>query len=103
MLKVNYYLGLNDKDLKKQVIDTDSAQVVIARVLSTYGYQGATLYDATGLWLGERENTIVIELVLEKFQANHDTLKEIAVILRKCFNQDAVMMTTTKLETVDFV
>ena len=102
MLQVRYYLGLNDKDLKKQVIDNETARSLIAQVLSNHELYGATLYDANGLWMGERENTIIIELVMDGIFINEDMLSAVGYALRAVFNQATVLMTMTKLEAVKY-
>lgn len=102
MLKINYYLGLNDKDLKKQVIDNETARALIGIVLSNNEVYGATLYNASGLWMGESENTIVIELVMKDVFVNQEWLSSIGYALRMAFNQASVMMTVQELEAIKY-
>ena len=104
MLKVNYYVGLNDKDLHTQIISRDNAHALVSEVLAEHGHRGATLYDASGLWNGESENTIVVELLLHGYQANNlEALKKIANEFRRVFHQDAVIMTMTELKALEFI
>ena len=102
MLKINYYLGLNDKDTKTQLVDVETAHALIGIVLSNNEVYGATLYDVSGLWHGESENTVVIEIVMKDVFVNQEWLSSIGYALRMAFNQASVMMTTTKLETVKY-
>lgn len=101
MLKINYYLGLNDKDTNTQLFDVKTAHALIAIVLNNHQIHGATLYDVSGLWMGDSENTVVIEIVMNETFVNQEWLASVGYALRGAFNQASVMMTTTKLETVN--
>ena len=102
MFKINYYLGLNDKDTKTQLVDVETAHALIGIVLSNNEVYGATLYDVSGLWNGESENTIMIELVMDEVFINHDWMASIGYALRMAFNQATVMMTVQELKTIKY-
>ena len=102
MFKINYYLGLNDKDANTQLVDVETAHALIGIVLSNHDIFGATLYDVSGLWHGESENTVVIEIVMKDVFVNQEWLSSIGYALRMAFNQATVMMTVQELKTIKY-
>ena len=60
MEKFILYLGLNDKDTKKQEINTIEAQKIVKNVVSNY-CDGATIYECQGIY--KHDNG---EIVFEK-------------------------------------
>lgn len=100
MLKINYYLGLNDMDAHVHLINNQEAHARISDILDDNGFSGATLYDAKGLWYGESENSVIIEIIAPWNHVNDKTLAELGYALQKEFNPLSVMMSITKMETV---
>lgn len=85
------YIGLNDQKEKIQLIDTETALVMVSEYLANH-FAGATAYNAIGIYKHEngaivRENSIVIELV---FVSDEDVMKMINHF-RVVFNQESVM------------
>lgn len=67
MLKFTLYVGLNDKDSKKQEISTLEAYKIINKLLLNYT-DGATIFEATGIYKHDdgtftTEKTLRIELL----------------------------------------
>ena len=68
MIKTTLYIGLNDKDTKKQKIPRDDAMAIIMGILNDHGIMGMTFFDARGVWTyddGEtsEEETIMVEVL----------------------------------------
>lgn len=90
MEKFTLYLGLNDKDTKKQEVKTEDAYKVVSTLIA-HDFGGGTIYEARGVYTHEdgqtvEEKTLRIELLfttLEKVRALVATLK-------KAFNQESV-------------
>ncbi|MBO7695872.1 MAG: hypothetical protein J6T10_24840 [Methanobrevibacter sp.] len=63
MNKIILYVGLNDKELCKQIIETEKAVDIITRDMFSCGIDGATISRARGIWNGsEPEVTIMLTL-----------------------------------------
>lgn len=57
---------------------------------------GATIYEARGLWKGNTERSIVVEILMED---NHDDLdiRTLALALKHRFNQECVLVTRDEI------
>lgn len=97
-IKYTLYVGLNDKDLKKQIIPTEQAQLIVNNTIYTLT-DGATVYPAYGVYKhndGEKvlENTIKIELI----DTPDQTLGNVIRTLKTALNQESVMVEKTMIE-----
>lgn len=102
MSKYDLFLGLNDKDTKKQEIETDKA-LEIVKSLCWEMFEGATVTLAFGLYKhdnGEKvsENTIRIELMTD----DEKGIKNFVADLKRIFNQESVMSVVT-IPVVEFL
>ena len=79
MKKYKLFLGLNDKDLKQQLIDTETA---INKVISIVG--DCTISTAIGCYQGHKETSLIIDL------ASDDDVLPIIKKLNKEFNQECI-------------
>lgn len=87
MKKYNLYVGLNDKDSKRQEISTLDAY----KVMMNY-FDGATITEATGFYKHD-DGTLIIEksLKVEILDFNDDfNLKASVADLKKLFNQESI-------------
>ena len=84
-MKYKIYLGLNDKDLKKQIISTDEAYDKVYQVVGDNSIQ-----EITGFYQGIREKTLIIE----KFEETGFDIKKVCKELTKVFNQECVIYET---------
>lgn len=93
MEKYTLYVGLNDKDSKKQEISTVEAYKVLQNILLSNNVEGATIFEAVGIYTHEDktviiENTLRIELVfIEK-----STVKAIVDTIKTVLNQESVFV-----------
>lgn len=86
-----YYIGLNDKDLHKQLIDTHKA-IEIIREVCLIDTCSLTLDICSGIYKGETETTLKLELINDELSSKTlETLKEI-------LNQECILKTKTKIE-----
>ena len=97
----SYTIGLLDKDSKKQEIETSKALDIIADIIAA-NTQGATIYNATGIYTHEngeqvKEPSIKIE-TSEETPRLINALKELKAIL----NQESIFRVVTHTEE-DFI
>ena len=94
------YLGLNDQKSKRQEIDTIEAYKIAQNIILSYT-GGATIFNAKGIYTHENgqviiENTLRIELAYTDIE----TVKAIAVDLKKAFNQESVLLDQIESNTI---
>jgi hypothetical protein len=77
------YIGMNDKDLHKQVLDKAVFFAAIAREL-----ESVTIFEAIGYYKGERENSLKLEI----FGMSHEELVTIARKLCIDLNQECIIV-----------
>lgn len=88
--KFTLYVGLNDKDTKKQEIADEAALMLIkGEVARRFG--GGTIYKASGIYTHDSgevvdENTYRIELL---FAADND-VKDFVTMLKTALNQESI-------------
>ena len=93
MNKTSLYIGLNDKDTKAQKIDTLEATKIVYNLLLSYGIDGATIYNATGIYKHDNgevviENTLRVELIEAPAGAVFGAIHSI----KKALNQEAIVL-----------
>lgn len=103
MIKYNVYIGLNDKEKLKQIIDTKKAKNEVYKILLKNNIKGYTIYLVNGVFTNEvgditREKTLKIELLDIK---KDDILKAIQEI-KKALNQECILLEEEKKE-VNFI
>ncbi len=99
MTTVNLYVGLNDKDTKKQELTNLDAKAEISTILFKHFPNGFTLQECQGMYRHEDgtvvcENTIKVTLFNYEFIGISNVIKEI----KDKLNQESVA--TEYLETV---
>lgn len=72
-----------------------SATAAAAATLTSLGIAGATIFQATGLWEGNVENTLVVEVI----GCEVLTIDLFAVKMRDWLQQDAVLVVTIPAES----
>lgn len=90
MEKFTLYLGLNDKDTKRQEISTIEAYKVVSNLIAE-DFDGGTIYEARGIYRhdsGEvvEEKTLRIELLFTTIEK----VKNLVSILKRAFNQESI-------------
>ena len=103
MRKYNIYIGLNDKDSKKQEVSTRRAKEEVIKILNNNNITGLTMYEVTGVFKHE-DGTMTFEksLKVELLEVEEvDVLKSIEE-LKKALNQESIMLEEEKKE-VSFI
>lgn len=98
MTKTTLYIGLNDKDTKRQEINTTEAIKLLTNMLTDIG--GATIYEATGIYTHENgdiiiENTLRVELIGIEENIILNKIK----VLKLLFNQESIIKQTEEINT----
>lgn len=98
MTKTTLYIGLNDKDTKKQEVNTTEAIKLLTNMLTDIG--GATIYEATGIYTHENgdiiiENTLRVELIGIEENIILNKIK----VLKLLFNQESIIKQTEEINT----
>lgn len=99
MIKFTLYVGLNDKDSKKQEISTLEAYKIINKLLLNYT-NGATIFEATGIYKHDdgtftTEKTLRIELLF----VDRAVVLEIVEQLKKILNQESIAVSAENIES----
>lgn len=98
MTKTTLYIGLNDKDTKRQEINTTEAIKLLTNMLTDIG--GATIYEATGIYTHENgdiiiENTLRVELI----GIDENIILNKIKVLKLLFNQESIIKQTEEINT----
>lgn len=103
MIKYNIYIGLNDKDSKKQEVSTRIAKEKTIKILNANNITGLTMYEVMGVFKHEDgfityEKSLKVELleVEEK-----EVLKSINE-LKKALNQESILLEKEKKD-INFI
>lgn len=91
MKKYTLYLGLNDKDTKTQLISTLESYKMVANILKSLNYDGATIFEAVGLYKHD-DGTFVTEstLRIEILDFNKQGVNQLVDTLKAIFNQESI-------------
>lgn len=97
--KFTLYLGLNDKDTKRQEISTLEAYKVVSNLLAK-DFGGGTIFEAQGIYKHD-DGTIVIEktLRIEILFAELHQVKSLVELLKKMFNQECIAVQEENIES----
>ena len=77
------YIGMNDKDLHKQVLSDNDFYQAIARYI-----EGCTIFEAKGLYKGEWEKSLKLEI----YDDNEEKYINIAKTLCRELNQETIIV-----------
>ena len=93
IIKYNIYIGLNDKDSKKQEVSTRRAKQETIKILNHNNITGLTIYEVMGVFKHEDgattfEKSLKVELMEVK---KEDILKSIEE-LKKTLNQESILL-----------
>lgn len=99
MEKFIIFLGLNDKDTKKQEISTLSAYKIANNIIFKY-LEGATILEANGIYKHDNgEFVIEKSLQIELLFTDKKTVEKIASELKNAFNQESVIIQRQIIES----
>ena len=100
MNKYTLYIGLNDKETKRQQLDNLEAAKIVQNIL-TDKTGGGTIFNATGVYK-HADGTIIIEntLRVEIVAAALEAVKEAINIIKTALNQESIILQTEHVESV---
>lgn len=92
MKQFTLIIGLNDKNTKKQELDTISCYKLVNNLLLKY-VDGATIYQAQGIYKHEN-GQVVIEnsLKIDIIDSTRDVIENIATQLKTILNQESIVI-----------
>lgn len=94
MNKITLYIGLNDKTLKRQIVDTVEATKIVYNIILDCS-DGGTIYNAMGIYKHD-DGTVVIENTLRVELFNVDPAIVDGIIYRSkiALNQESIIKQT---------
>lgn len=95
------FIGLNDKELKKQIISNKKAYSIICKTLKNQGLDGFTISSNKGVYIHENgdvteENTYKVEIVF----ATDNQINNIIEELKRLLNQETILKETYYIKSV---
>lgn len=99
IIKYNIYVGLNDKDSKKQEISIERAKEKVIEILTNNNINGLTLYIVNGVFKHE-DGQIVFEksLKVELIEVEEKEVLKSIQELKKALNQESILLEKEKKE-----
>lgn len=97
--KFTLYVGLNDKDSRKQEITTQKAKNIISKTLADNGIEGATFLGAEGIYTyiidnkTEKENSFKIEILF----ASQKQIQNAVNTIKQKLNQESIAVVKEKV------
>lgn len=82
------YLGLADKDTKKQTMTTTKAMELVNQIVGD-----CTINKSKGYWQGFKETTLAIEILFSTL----DQIKNYCTQLKETFNQECIAVQEIQL------
>lgn len=93
IIKYNIYIGLNDKDSKKQEVSTRKAREEVIKILNNNNITGLTLYEVTGVFKHEDgATTFEKSLKVELLEVEEEDVLRSINELKKALNQECIML-----------
>lgn len=86
-----FSIGLNDQHEKRQILSDGRAYEIITDALLRYYPDGATIYDARGIYRGQIEKTVRVEILFSDETRDALLIEE----LKKALNQECIAIETT--------
>lgn len=93
MKKIKIYLGTSNNH-------NNSEPSSVANIAARY-FEGATVYDAFGLWRGALELSVVVEVYGDEEELKK--AEQLAVELKQFFAQESVLVTASECQEVLFI
>lgn len=99
IIKYNLYIGLNDKDSKKQEVSTRRAREEVIKILNNNNINGLTMYKVDGVFKHETgevvfEKSLKVELLEVEEEEVINAIQE----LKKALNQESILLEKEKKE-----
>lgn len=102
-MKQTIYLGLNDKDTKKQIISTKKAFSFVADFCHSY-FNGSTISLCDGLYTHTNGNKVIEKTIkIELFDESFEVVLLFISHIKKVFNQESILLTTETNIKTEFI
>lgn len=97
-MNINYkiFIGLNDKDLHKQIIETNEIKKTLSILFDCF-----TLTEGVGYWKKEKENTLILDIISN--ESERENIYNKVSFLKRHLNQECILITETILNDVKFI
>ena len=98
-IKYNIYIGLNDKDSKKQEVSTRRAKEEVIKILNNNNITGLTMYEVSGAFKHE-DGTMTYEksLKVELLEVEEEDVLKSIEELKVALNQESIMLEKERKE-----
>ena len=94
--------GLNDKDTKTQLIDTDTAEIIITTIILKHA-DGATLTRCKGIYKHADGATVIENSIKSEISGiNRETAERIASDIKDALHQESIYFSVNDIE-VNFI
>lgn len=101
--KITLYIGLFDKDTKKQEVDTKQAFNIVNNIVNNILLQyteGATIYMGDGIYKHIDKTTVIEKnIIVILYDVTRETLNKIIKEVKTALNQEAVLVEKTQVVT----
>ena len=95
--KITLYIGLFDKNTKKQEVDTKQAFNIVNNILLQYT-EGATIYMGDGIYKHIDKTTVIEKnIIVILYDVTRETLNKILKEVKTALNQEAVLVEKTQV------
>jgi len=92
---IRLYIGSNNKT---KIAEIDKAR----RVLDKY-FKAYSIFNGFGVWQGTAENSFIVEFVnTENLAIDERVIKSVVLELKEVLEQEAILYTKSKQETILF-
>lgn len=99
--KITLYIGLFDKDTKKQEVDTKQAFNIVNNIVNNILLQyteGATIYMGDGIYKHINKTTVIEKnIIVILYDVTRETLNKILKEVKTALNQEAVLVEKTQV------
>ena len=106
MQLVSFYVGLNDKNTKTQIVSIQDARTIICKCMVKYFQFGGTLFDCCGVYAhNDGTNIIVVESSFKveiltdcKDDQFNKRCDRFVNVLKRVLNQETILQTSVCLD-----
>lgn len=95
MFKYTFYIGLNDRLTNKQIISTEEAKKIVAKIC-----KDCTITEATGAWNDVYETTLIVNVITFNVCLNTDFYCQ---QLGEALNQAVILWDMQKLQSNEYI
>ena len=100
MTKYTIYMGLFDKDSKRQEFDTITAYKMVQQ-RATQLFDGATISEAKGIYKHDNGEVVVEPTIrIELLFTDLDTVKKFCNELKGMFNQESIVLQVEEVNSM---